>query len=142
MKDVRWTRVTQDRDKWWTFVKTAVDLRNVQKVDIFEFLRDYQLLQKNSITWNYAYFVRKAVCCGSQAPPSSPSSHSIAYSSLNDKMKQKTASRLGNTSSVIGCYSSTHTHTAQCYTMSCITRDNALCYRRALWEVSLTEMAL
>lgn len=36
-------------------MKTEMDLRNVEKVNIFELLRDYQLLKKNSITWDYAY---------------------------------------------------------------------------------------
>jgi len=60
-------------------------------VEIFELLRDYQLLNKSSNTWGYAYFVRKIVGCEAQAAPSCPSFHSIAYPSLNDKMKQKTA---------------------------------------------------
>lgn len=91
MNDLSLTHVTQNRGKCWTFVKTVMDLRTLQNVDIFELLLGYQLLKKNSITWDYAYFVRKVVCCGAQAAPSCPSFHSIAYPSLNVKMKQKTA---------------------------------------------------
>jgi hypothetical protein len=40
MKYVSWTHVTQDRDKWWAFVKTVMSLQTVKKVDIFELLCD------------------------------------------------------------------------------------------------------
>jgi hypothetical protein len=51
---VDWDQLALDRDKWRALVKMVMNLRVYEKWEIFEQLRNYCLLEKESVDWSSA----------------------------------------------------------------------------------------
>jgi hypothetical protein len=55
-KNVDWMHLAHDRDQWQAVVNTVIPWVSVKGGEFFDWLSDYQLLNKNSAPWSLLYF--------------------------------------------------------------------------------------